>query len=472
MISLKNIPRRIILTLLSFGMASCSANNSAESGVNNKPSKGETVTTNQTNSNIPTGADGGKQEVTQSETSEATSLNSANMELVIVEGVGKTEASAKKAAYKEAVAKVVGVLIDSSTLVKNDKIIEEELLEYSGGFVTKAELVSSKKDEEGLVRVKVRCVVEKAQIRKKLEDIKVLVVKIDGASFAASEMTKAELLKNATLIIDKAFNERKLIYSAILPKDLSSVEKDIDGLYLIPVKIQFDKAKQKQWSTNWFPLFEKLATKKSTFISKLSYDDTNVYWSDYENPLRKYYNDKDNNVKNGSMNIIVPESITSDNTIKWQHFQLPYDWSKSKTLALGKFNNLPLISSAPYMKLSIEISGNSDELLFTSESFGFGTFNSERNGQTNRTPFADEKTYGALDAIFLADSIGYGACVELPFFPCRKEIGLGRSLNHFTCSRPPDRTGVIFKAKIAEADLPKVSKIIAKIEWIDPKPAK
>ena len=70
-------------------------------------------------------------------------------ESVVVEGVGKTEASAKKAAYQEAVAKVVGVLIDSSTLVKNDKIINEELLEYSGGFVTKSEMISSMKETAG-----------------------------------------------------------------------------------------------------------------------------------------------------------------------------------------------------------------------------------------------------------------------------------------------------------------------------------
>ena len=43
--------------------------------------------------------------------SSETGSNNAMEESVIVEGLGKTEASAKKAAYKEAVAKVVGVLI-------------------------------------------------------------------------------------------------------------------------------------------------------------------------------------------------------------------------------------------------------------------------------------------------------------------------------------------------------------------------
>jgi hypothetical protein len=278
-------------------------------------------------------------------------------------------------------------------------------------------------------------------------------------------MTKAELLKNATLIIDKAFNERKLIYSAILPKDLSNVEKDFDGSYLIPVQIQFDKAKQKQWQTNWFPVFEKLASKKSTFLSKLTYNETNDRYEDYENPLRKYYNNEKNTFRYGFMNIIVPESITSDNTIRWRYFELPYDLSKSKILSL--------MECAPYFKLSLEIDGDNNELLFASESTGFGTIDSKSTGQSNRKPFVGDTTLGTLDSILLADSIGYGACIELPFFPCRKEYGLGSSrLTHFTFSRPPDRTGCIFRAKIAEADLPKVSKIVAKIEWIDPKPAK
>ena len=53
----------------------------------------------------------------------------APTETVTVEGVGKTEASAKKAAFREAIQKVVGVLIDANTQVKNEEIIKDEVLE-------------------------------------------------------------------------------------------------------------------------------------------------------------------------------------------------------------------------------------------------------------------------------------------------------------------------------------------------------
>ena len=147
-------------------------------------------------------------------------------ETIVVEGVGKTETSAKKAAYKEAVAKVEGVLIDSSTLVKNDKIIEEELLEYSGGFVTKSEMISSMKNDEGLVRVKMKCTVEKAQIKKKLQEFKLIETQFDGESAAAMEMSKSEVQKNAATIIDKCINERKKIYTLALPSKFEALEKN------------------------------------------------------------------------------------------------------------------------------------------------------------------------------------------------------------------------------------------------------
>jgi hypothetical protein len=44
--------------------------------------------------------------------------SSPKTEPVIVEGVGKSEASAKKAAYKEAAARVVGVLVDGPTSIR------------------------------------------------------------------------------------------------------------------------------------------------------------------------------------------------------------------------------------------------------------------------------------------------------------------------------------------------------------------
>jgi hypothetical protein len=387
-------------------MASCSANNSAESGVNNKPSKGETVTTNQTNTNTPTGIDGGKQEVTPSETSEATPLNSANMESVIVEGVGKTEASAKKAAYKEAVAKVVGVLIDSSTLVKNDKIIEEELLEYSGGFVSKAELVSSKKDDEGLVRVKVRCVVEKAQIRKKLEDIKVLVVKVDGASIAAKEMTKAEMQKNATTLVNKALEERKKIYELKMPLKLENLDEQENGCVYFPVSIEFNKEKHQVWLDKWLPVFEKIALEKEEGV-------INYIFGDIETDL----------VPTGSGNNFITEIEEKSKVINRSqsvYFAVshPYSIAGLARWTAYRFpcNSLDLVSATNYLqpnsteikfqipsyaKMVLQIENADKELVYSCESRNFGNlrhkldspYYENPNGRSGNTTIASPKNH-------------------------------------------------------------------------------
>ena len=391
MISFKSVPPCIIVALLSFSMASCSANNSSESGVNNKTSKGESVTINQTNTNTQTGIDGGKQEVTPSETSEATPFNSANMESVIVEGVGKTEASAKKAAYKEAVAKVVGVLIDSSTLVKNDKIIEEELFEYSGGFVSKAELVSSKKDDEGLVRVKVRCVVEKAQIRKKLEDIKVLVVKVDGASIAAKEMTKAEMQKNATTLINKALEERKKIYELKMPLKLENLEEQENGCVYFPVSIEFNKEKHQMWLDNWLPVFEKIALEKEEGVINYIIGDirADLVPTGGGNNFIKEMKEKSKALnRSQSVYFAVSHPYSHAGLARWTAYRFPC-------------NSLDITSSINYLptnsteikfqqpsnaKIILEIYTAEKELVYSCESTNFANLREESDSPYHKNP--------------------------------------------------------------------------------------
>src|ERR1700721_3602386 len=54
--------------------------------------------------------------------------------VVVAEGIGKDEKEALKAAFRDAVGRVVGTLVDAETLVKNDPVISEKILEFSGGF--------------------------------------------------------------------------------------------------------------------------------------------------------------------------------------------------------------------------------------------------------------------------------------------------------------------------------------------------
>ena len=62
---------------------------------------------------------------------------------VVATGYGSTVREATKAAFRAAVEQVVGTMVDATTLVENDKLIEDEILSYSAGMIATAKTVAS-----------------------------------------------------------------------------------------------------------------------------------------------------------------------------------------------------------------------------------------------------------------------------------------------------------------------------------------
>lgn len=137
---------------------------------------------------------------------------------VIAEGTGKDLKEAKKAAFRDAVRKVVGVLIDAETLVKNDEVISEQIYEYSGGFIQTFEVLSEKKIEGGLIRIQIKAVVERLHVLNKLKTAKVKVTtsEVRGEDLLAEKMTQEEARKNATRLLQQTFKELPLLFEAKL----------------------------------------------------------------------------------------------------------------------------------------------------------------------------------------------------------------------------------------------------------------
>lgn len=69
--------------------------------------------------------------------------NSTNVYYVRVEATAKTESSARDVAFKTAVEDAVGSLILSNREVKNDHLVNEEIINYSSGYVDNYKLISS-----------------------------------------------------------------------------------------------------------------------------------------------------------------------------------------------------------------------------------------------------------------------------------------------------------------------------------------
>jgi hypothetical protein len=122
---------------------------------------------------------------------------------VVAEGTGKTAKTALKDAFRNAVNRVVGMLVDAETQVKNDEVISDQILEYSGGFVASYDKISEKEDE-GLIRVKIKAQIERRQVIAKLRAAKVTVRAVEGKDLAAEVLTQREARKNATAVFARA----------------------------------------------------------------------------------------------------------------------------------------------------------------------------------------------------------------------------------------------------------------------------
>lgn len=126
--------------------------------------------------------------------------------VLIVTGIGTDEASARKNAYSRAVEEAVGVVVATETLVKNEKIINEQILTYSGALVSKSETLRSE-PKSGLFEVKIRATVEMKPLIQKLKEAKVAVREVSGESLFATAVTQLKERQDGHSLILDTFHD-------------------------------------------------------------------------------------------------------------------------------------------------------------------------------------------------------------------------------------------------------------------------
>ncbi len=118
---------------------------------------------------------------------------------VVVTGIGETAGAAEKDALRRAVRSAVGSYVDSETLVENDKLIRDRVLESSGSYVTSYKMIGAPVKRNGLVEVEIQAIVEGGQVAKTLEEAnlvqrgvstKGIVAEIEGKITNAREGSK------------------------------------------------------------------------------------------------------------------------------------------------------------------------------------------------------------------------------------------------------------------------------------------
>jgi hypothetical protein len=139
---------------------------------------------------------------------QSSSNETASVMEVIAAGVGLTQEAAQKDAYRNAVRQVVGLYVDSQTLVENDELIEDKVLTASNGVVRTAKTIpSSVTEENGLWRLRARVTVEVTEVTSRLAEAKVIKQKIDGESMFAKAMSKMEKKQSTEELLKELFAE-------------------------------------------------------------------------------------------------------------------------------------------------------------------------------------------------------------------------------------------------------------------------
>ena len=121
---------------------------------------------------------------------------------VVVTGFGDTAQSAEKDALRRAVRSAVGSYVDSETLIQNDKLIRDRILEATGSYVTHFKTISTKK-RGGLIEMEIQAVVEGGQVAKALEAANLVQRGVSTKNLVAEITGKIENAREGSKILQR-----------------------------------------------------------------------------------------------------------------------------------------------------------------------------------------------------------------------------------------------------------------------------
>jgi hypothetical protein len=125
--------------------------------------------------------------------------------LVVAEGVGITPQKALKDAFRSAVRQVVGTVVDAKTLVKNDELVDDQVLTYSDGFLKQHRVLKESK-VDGLFRIRISALVQRRSLVMKLRAANITVKKIDGESMFGDITTQLQAKNDSAALVRNALD--------------------------------------------------------------------------------------------------------------------------------------------------------------------------------------------------------------------------------------------------------------------------
>jgi len=121
------------------------------------------------------------------------------IEKVVVSGVGINADKAQQNAIRNAVEQVIGTYISSETLLKNNTLIRDEILSFSGGYVKESHIVWTGKDDD-LITVKLEALVVATKLKDKMQALNIAFRKVDGGNLFGEAVSKINIQQSAAAL--------------------------------------------------------------------------------------------------------------------------------------------------------------------------------------------------------------------------------------------------------------------------------
>lgn len=187
-------------------------------------------------------------------------------------GYGENPREAYKAALRAAVEQVVGTLIDATTLVENDQLVEDEILTYAAGMVTSAKQIGEpKKTDGGIYFVKVLATVQKGKIEQKLRAASTVNVTLNGADLFARITAAQENLADAEkMIVGVLSGYHKCVIAELVPGEDGKSPLDFDiktGEVFVNVRVRIDKPSYQHFVRDIIEKLSPMAEKKAVLFA-------------------------------------------------------------------------------------------------------------------------------------------------------------------------------------------------------------
>ena len=125
------------------------------------------------------------------------------VETVVVNGIGTDLEKAKYNAARNALEQVIGTFISTESIIKNDKLIKDEVLAHSAGFLKEMTVLGTDRTQDGLMQVKIKAVVVSSKLKTRIDALRITDRSVNGENLFTEAFSKIDLQKRNLKLLDQ-----------------------------------------------------------------------------------------------------------------------------------------------------------------------------------------------------------------------------------------------------------------------------